>query len=201
MESMGRQEAKSERARKAIIEATIKSLAKQGYSETSLVAVSRAAGYTKGALQHHFVNREDLVAATLDELLSRTMRPYSELQNGGKSRKSVVEGLMQAWERHVNTEAYQALLEILNASRVNSALRSRISDDLVSWGAKMDARSIETYESADGANEDVAMLLNMNRCFMRGLLLQNLYGADKEATRKYLDRWIKMIAPLLKYKE
>ena len=193
------QEAKTAKARSLIINATIKSLAKNGYAETSLAAVARDAGYTKGALQHHFVNKEDLVSETLDELLYRSIKPYSGKIEDGET--SVVEGLMTAWTKMVNTSAYRALLEILNASRTNKTLKKRINGNLRQWGKRMDEQAIATYESVSGDPDEVVMLMNMNRCFMRGLLLQELYGIKQETSLQYLERWVGMIAPLLKLKQ
>ncbi len=190
------QQAKSARARKAIIDATIKSLVEVGYSETSLSRVAKAAGFSKGALQHHFPSKEDLIAQTLDTLLSRTMPPNTNSQKAS----SIEEALMRAWKKFVNTVPYRALLDILNAARTNKALQNRISDELFSWGERMNAQSLESYEAVNGDDEEVVMLLNMNRCFMRGLLIQEQYGANSETTIRYLHQWIEMISPLLRLK-
>ncbi len=193
----GLQRAKSNRARQAICEATIDSLVEVGYAETSLNRVAGLAGFSKGALQHHFPNKEDLIAATADELLARTFKPQSE-----RSRpKNVEQALMNAWNRFINTPAYRALLEILNAARTDKNLQKRISGELVQWGKKMDVQSVEHYESVSGDPDEVIMLLNMTRSFMRGLLLQERYGVTQEQTSQYVKKWISLIAPLLEMKE
>lgn len=193
----GLQRAKSHRARQAICEATIDSLVEVGYAETSLNRVAGIAGFSKGALQHHFPNKEDLIAATVDELLARTFRPQSERTRP----KNVEQALMNAWNRFINTPAYRALMEILNAARTDKNLQKRISGELVQWGKKLDVQSLENYEAIDGGGEDVIMLLNMTRSFMRGLLLQERYGVTQEQTTQYVKKWIGLIAPLLKLKE
>ena len=73
-EEMGKQQAKSLRARAAITKATIDCLYQRGYGETTLSRVAAYALFSKGALQHHFPTKEDLMAATADELLSRPLR-------------------------------------------------------------------------------------------------------------------------------
>ena len=70
---VGVQQAKSARARAAICNATIASLAEVGYAETSLNRVAAIADFSKGAVQHHFPTKEDLIAATVDALLLRTV--------------------------------------------------------------------------------------------------------------------------------
>ncbi|XOV86489.1 MAG: TetR/AcrR family transcriptional regulator [Pseudomonadota bacterium] len=192
----GLQEAKSQRAREAISEATIDSLVQVGYSETSLSRVAKLAGFSKGAVQHHFTSKEDLIAATLDRLLERTFQPRAPSSRA----RTVEDALMTAWMRFINTPPYRALMEILIAARTDAQLRTRISKDLVRWGRRMDRQSLENYEAVSGDPEDVVMLLNMNRSFLRGLLLQEQYGISKKKTLLYVQKWIELIAPLLRLK-
>lgn len=195
MSELGLQQAKSQRARHAICEATIESLAQVGYSETSLNRVAAAAGFSKGALQHHFPNKEDLIAATLDELLTRTTTTQSHVPG------TVEESLLISWRRYINTPAYRALMEILSAARTDVALQNRISADLLNWGRKLDEQAIDHYEPVNGSDDDVVMLLNMTRSFMRGLLIQERYGMSQEQTNQYVAKWIELVAPLLQLKE
>jgi len=153
------------------------------------------ADFSKGAVQHHFPTKEDLIAATLDTLLLRTV------QSRIAEPKSVEDALLEAWQRFINTPAYRALMEVLNAARTDAALRQRISSDLVDWGKKLDQQSLARYQSVSGNAEDVVMLLNMTRSFMRGLLIQEQYGVTAATTLNYVRKWIELIAPLLKLSE
>ena len=154
MPEAGVQQAKSQRARKAICEAAIDSLVDVGYAETSLNRVATTAGFSKGALQHHFPGKEDLVAATVDELLARTFRPRSE-----RDRSTDVEQeLLRAWNRFINTPAYRALMEILGAARTDKALQKRLSSELVAWGRRLDQQTRDHYEAVSGDEEEVVRL-------------------------------------------
>lgn len=194
---LSRQQAKSRRAREAICEATIASLVEVGYAETSLNRVAAAAQFSKGALQHHFPTKEDLIAATLDRLLARPFQPASP----DKAPKTVDDALMTAWLRFINTPPYRALMEILNAARTDETLQARISEDLVKWGRAMDDQSLKMYAARSGDDEEVVMLLNMTRSFMRGLLIQEQYGSDQERNLGYVKKWIEMISPWLVLRE
>ena len=67
-------EVKSRRAehaadtRRALVTAARRLLSKRGYAATSLDDVCERARVTKGALYHHFRNKEDLFAAVLEEV-------------------------------------------------------------------------------------------------------------------------------------
>jgi AcrR family transcriptional regulator len=192
---VGLQQAKSERARAAICDATIASLAAVGYAETSINRVAAIADFSKGAVQYHFPTKEDLIAATVDTLLLRTV------QSRGAKPATVEEALLNAWQRFINTPAYRALMEVLNAARTDMALQQRISCELLDWGQKLDQQSLASYRAVSGNNDEVVMLLNMTRSFMRGLLLQEQYGVDAAATLDYVRKWIELIAPLLELKD
>ena len=121
-------------------------------------------------MQYHFPTKEELIAATVEHLLMRAESSASQ------SYESVDSALLNAWQRLVNTSAYRALLEVLNAARIDRKLRLRISAELVAWGKNLDKQSLTIYQSANeqlSAHEgdtEVVMLLNMTRSFMRGLL-------------------------------
>ena len=194
----GLQQLKSARARDSICKATIQLLAELGYAETTIAGVAQNAGFSKGAVQYHFPTKEELIAATVEHLLMRTESSASQ------SYESVDSALLSAWQRLVNTSAYRALLEVLNAARIDRKLRLRISAELVAWGKNLDKQSLTIYQSANEqlpaheGDTEVVMLLNMTRSFMRGLLTQEQYGVSPEETLTYVAKWVELIAPMLK---
>ena len=178
--------------------ATIQLLAELGYAETTIAGVAQNAGFSKGAVQYHFPTKEELIAATVEHLLMRTV------SSANQSYESVDSALLNAWQRLVNTSAYRALLEVLNAARIDRKLRLRISAELVAWGKNLDKQSLTIYQSANEqlpaheGDTEVVMLLNMTRSFMRGLLTQEQYGVSPEETLTYVAKWVELIAPMLK---
>lgn len=193
----GLQQLKSARARESICNAAIGLLAKVGYAETTIAGVAQDAGFSKGAVQYHFPTKEELIAATVEHLLMRTVSSASQ------HYENVESALMNAWQRLINTSAYRALLEVLNAARIDGKLRLRISAELLAWGKNLDQQSLDIYQSANTeltsqlGDAEVVMLLNMTRSFMRGLLIQEQYGVSPGETLSYVSKWIEMVTPLL----
>ena len=56
--------------REYIIDEAYKLFLKKSYQEVSISDISNAIGFTKGALYHHFVNKEDLFKAVIDKYMS-----------------------------------------------------------------------------------------------------------------------------------
>ena len=194
MPEAGIQQAKSQRARQAFCNATIDSLVAVGYVETSLKRVAQVAGFSKGAIQHHFPTKEDLIAATVDELLARTMKPPRA------EPRNVAAALKEAWTRYINTPAYLALLEILIAVRTDRQLKKRVAGDLKAWGERLDEQTRDRYLAVSGDESEAVMLLNMTRSFMRGLLIQEGYGVSQKDSARYVEKWLELIEPLLQMK-
>ena len=194
MPEAGIQQAKSQRARQAFCNATIDSLEAVGYVETSLKRVAQVAGFSKGAIQHHFPTKEDLIAATVDELLARTMKPPRA------EPRNVAAALKEAWTRYINTPAYLALLEILIAVRTDRQLKQRVAGDLKAWGERLDEQTRDRYLAVSGDESEAVMLLNMTRSFMRGLLIQEGYGVSQKDSARYVEKWLELIEPLLQMK-
>src|SRR5262249_13127047 len=158
------------------------------------------AGVSKGALQHHFRTKEDLVAAVVAMLLDRTLshqHPH-RAQLDSSALEIVQKELRSVWTDFINTGAYRALLEILVAARTDTQLRPRIEPMLHRYNEQLDQHYRQSYEAISGDAADVEMLLVMNRALMRGLVIQDRYGAGSAYTARVVERWIELAAPLLR---
>ncbi len=191
---VGKQQAKSQRAREVICDATIDCLAKAGYGETSLNRVASLSGFSKGAVQHHFPSKEDLVAATANRLLERSFAPPRKQ----REPKTIFDAILSTWKRMINTDGYRALLEVLIAARTDQALQERLSEDLHRWNKAMDEQTSAFYQSTDRDDEDVMILLTMTRSLMRGLVIQDQYEDDPNRNLRMVKRWIELVEPHLK---
>lgn len=187
---LSKQQEKSQRARDAICEAAIESLYKVGYADTTLIRVAEMAGFSKGALQHHFPTKEDLITATADRLLERSV----PIPRKRKGELTVAAALLYSWKKMVNTPQYRALLEVLNATRTDKKLQDRLSEKLIAWGLAMDEHAVKTYKSINGTDEDVEALMKMTRSFMRGLVIQERYIENPDENYQHVLRWIEIIS-------
>lgn len=202
VEQPGRQEAKRLKAQDAILRAAITCLVERGYPETTIARVAERAGVSKGALQHHFPTKEELITAVADRLLQRSIDrflPSEPTRPGGHS--GVATDLMAIWTSLIDTDAYRALLEILVAARTDGGLQARISPTLHGWNAAIDRAMSDRYEAFAGGAGEVELLMLMSRSLMRGLLLQERYADDAGQTLAAIRRWIALVAPLLRSRD
>jgi AcrR family transcriptional regulator len=82
-ERKGRKASKETR-RQQLIEATIDSLAKRGYSETTMADVADGAGLSRGIVNFHFESKEKLLVATLQYMADEYSQHWrAALQKAG----------------------------------------------------------------------------------------------------------------------
>src|SRR3954462_6061063 len=82
-EKKGRKASKETRQQQ-LIEATIDSLAKRGYSETTMADVADGAGLSRGFVNFHFESKEKLLVATLQYMADEYSQHWrAALQKAG----------------------------------------------------------------------------------------------------------------------
>lgn len=128
-----RKESKETR-RQQLIEATIDSLAKRGYSETTLADVADGAKLSRGIVNFHFESKEKLLIATLQAMADEYAAHWSaSLEKAGPRAADKLWALVAAdFDRKICT-------------------RRKLAAWCAFWG---EAKSRPTYQALCGARDD-----------------------------------------------
>lgn len=195
---MGRQEEKSLESRRRIAEAAIDCLVELGYHRTSTTQIIERAGMSRGAMQHHFPSKQDLIVGATDHLLEGVIRRseplLAELETGRIGFAELVDRL---WRHFVGSRRYQAVLELMNASRTDPELRGRITPTLDRWNRIIDERMAGLFAARSGGADEVELLMQMTRALLRGLALRDGGPLPPALVRRVLDRWVELVEPRL----
>ena len=192
---VSRQQEKSAAMRLRICKAAAKRLAANGYHGTSIKQVVESAGVSPGALQHHFPSKDDLVEATAEYLLSRSITWFQRIKTElEKDRGAFGEVTRRSWTEQFTTPDYGALLEILVASRSDAVLRKRIAPKLEDWrtGIEAEMRDLLTPIAKDVT--ELNAILTIGRCMMTGLLVHDGLLGDEKHMRSVIDAWIGLVS-------
>lgn len=196
---MGRREEKSLEARRRIAEAAIDCLVELGYHRTSTTQIEERSGMSRGAMQHHFPSKQDLIVGATDHLLEGVIRRSEPLIADLEARRigfpEVVERL---WKHFMGSRRYQAVLELMNASRTDPELRSRITPTLDRWNRIIDERMARLFTATSGEPEEVEVLMQMTRAFLRGMALRDGGPLPAAMVRRMLERWVELVEPRLR---
>ena len=158
-ERRGRKASKEQR-RQQLIEATIDSLARRGYAETTMADVADGAGLSRGIVNFHFESKEKLLIATLQHM-------YDEY--GAHWRAALTKAGDDPARR----------LQALVTADFDRAIcnKRKLAAWCSFWG---EAKSRPTYQALSGARDQTYQSIIVELC--ASLKKQAGYGYDVEAT-------------------
>ena len=134
-----RTKAEAEQTRQRIMESALELIAGRGLNGTSLEAIAKNAGVTRGAAYWHFRNKTDLFRAILEDWLAPTQRLIAEHLLDQPPALAHLRDYMQAWLSHIEMDARVRTLfnivffkveQVGDAGAVVDELNSRATQDL-----------------------------------------------------------------------
>ncbi|MGC7100444.1 TetR/AcrR family transcriptional regulator [Amycolatopsis lurida] len=173
--------------RTALLDATIDCLVELGYARTSVQEICARAGVSKGAVQHHFSAKAELMAAAVEHL---TNRLKSELSASLERLPSGADGIPVAidllWEGYSGTLA-TAVTELWVAARTDDELRAAIRPVDRALGRS----TLEQISAVAGdlPRERAEVLFWLTVNLTRGLALDAELGGDPKRRKQLLDEW------------
>jgi AcrR family transcriptional regulator len=186
------QQDRSRATRKRLLEAAIECLAEHGWTGTTVLVVAERAGVSRGAAQHHFPTREDLVTAAVEyvaqERTNRLRAHVADLPTGPGRTQAVIDLI-----DHMYTgPLFRAALQLWVAASSDEQLRSRVVPLEAHVGRETHRVALQLLgvdEKAAGVREIVQATLDM----ARGLGLANLLTDDSKRRRRILREWGKLL--------
>jgi AcrR family transcriptional regulator len=99
--------------RERIVRAVVESIAEIGFQRTTANEITRRAGVTWGAVQHHFGGKDGILSAVLEESFERFAQRLAAVPTDGASLAERVSAFVDiAWE-HFGSPDYHSTFEIL----------------------------------------------------------------------------------------
>jgi AcrR family transcriptional regulator len=176
-----------EHTRELLLEATIECLVELGYARTTVQEICLRAGLSRGAQQHHFTTKAELMATALQHLfarLSQEVQAAAERLPPGPGRISA--GIDLLWQAYSGTLS-TAAMELWVAARTDPELRAI----LLPVDRALGHATLELYRHAAAETDEKilekVLLLTVN--LTRGLALDAMLGGDPARRAALLDEW------------
>ncbi|CAM2970673.1 TetR/AcrR family transcriptional regulator [Saccharomonospora xinjiangensis] len=182
-----------ERTRTALLDATITCLVELGYARTSMQEICARAGVSKGAAQHHFAGKAELMAAAVAHLTTRLAERNapvaSEVPPGPERVEAMVDLL---WRSYSGTLA-TAAMELWTAARTDPALAAamRPVDKAL---ARSTLDRLAELVALPRARLETVFWLTVN--LTRGLALDAELGGDPHRREQLLREWKRVATAL-----
>jgi len=109
------------------------SIAEVGLARSTAAEIARRAGVTWGAVQHHFGDKEELLAAALEDGFARFARRFDDLDGASSSLERRAAAFVDRAWAHFSSPVYRASFEILlgTVRETRSARTDRIPGQML----------------------------------------------------------------------
>lgn len=192
-----RREPKQDRSRatrESLLDACVESLAEVGWHGTTVVAVAARAGVSRGAAQHHFATRDELVGAAMERvgagLLDRMRADLAGVDPDDRVLR-VLEVVTGLWDDQVGRAAMQLWIAASTDPTLREVvlpLERRLSRDL-------HALMVELLD-ADTSRPEVEQSLRLTLDVARGIGLGTLVRRDLSTRRTDLAQWAAVLSSM-----
>jgi len=182
------QQERSRTTRRRLIEAALDSFGERGWHGVTVAGIAERAGVSRGAAQHHFPTREDLVVAAVDLLgelqIDELRAQAADLPTGASRIERVVEMVLNLYTGPL----FRAALQLWSVASTDDALRDVLVPLEAKVGREAHRVTVELLgvdESRPGVRELVQATLDLGR----GLGLANLLTDDARRRRQIVREW------------
>ena len=171
------QDERSAETRSRLIEAAIGIIADAGYSAASTTAIARRAGVSRGALQHQFGTRYELLMAVSDRLTQDMMT----LADQRRTREALpldrrIKTIVMLYWRAYSSPTFLAVLNIRFGLTNDSPLRARLNRHYSDIYRSSDQPWLALFADTALSRERLVALRRVTLATLRGLAVARFLG-------------------------
>lgn len=190
------QEQRSAETQAQLLDATIELMFTRGYVRLTTNEIAATAGVSRGALTHHFANKEDIVVQAIQRQLRGVtvdLRRFAETLDGQDDVNAIVDYL---WAL-MSDRLFYTTLEFLPEARHNPPFGERLSEVTREFHNALD--EIWAHVAAHTGTDitEARVMFNSTMCLIRGMVAQTVLRKDRDYFDGMLAFWKENLHRLL----
>ncbi|TCP42607.1 TetR family transcriptional regulator [Tamaricihabitans halophyticus] len=180
-ESAPKQERSTE-TRRRLLDAAVDELLEGGFTRFSTHGVARRAGISRGAQQHHFSHKNDLVTAAVQHLAERSMRELEEATRkaGRISTRRVLDALFTQYTGPL----FATMLELSLATRTDDDLRDAVRNEETAVNRMINDWAHSKLAGHANPPDEFDELFAMAMSTVRGIAILQLFGHSHASVQR-----------------
>jgi len=164
-------------ARACLIESAIALILKDGFARTTMAGIAQRAGLTRGAIQHHFSGRVELITEIISEVERRVIESFTAAASGDASLETRIDVLIDGLAEVSLSAQYMAAMDIWLTSRSDPDLLDVVRNSV----ARYSNHFRELWRSTFGDTLPESLITEcrlMMVAVSRGVILSRLITGD-----------------------
>jgi AcrR family transcriptional regulator len=172
------QEERSATTRHRLVQAAIDTICDCGFAEATVARIASRADLTRGAVQHHFGTRNDLLIAVIDdfakELFSRSGDSYAK----GRAIEQRVGAICDSYWGIVGSRHFIAVIQVLLGVRNDPAVYRNLLDKMQWFESELDRKWVDLFRDLAVPTARLAVARHVVLATLRGLAIRMVYRMD-----------------------
>jgi AcrR family transcriptional regulator len=194
---------RSAETRRRLVEAAITFICENGYAELTTTLVSERAGLSRGALQHQFRTRFDLLAAVIDHLskqISGRMLELAQALPGCEhALSSRIDAAIRAYWSIYTSDTFHAVLNIFLGVKSDPKHYRPLQRHMLTFYQMNDEMWLKVVGDSRLSKQRLLAARRVLFSALRGLAIGQLLGTQSEATTMEFqlirDMFVVVLAP------
>ncbi|WP_224362158.1 TetR/AcrR family transcriptional regulator [Hyalangium versicolor] len=174
--------------RQKLMAAAIEVLAEQGWAGATTSAIAERAGVSRGACQHHFPTRAELVAAAVEHVFQQQVEELVRRAKELPKNQRRIEPLLNLLADVFTGPLFRAATHLWVAAVTDEELKTQLLPLETHVGREVHRLTVELL-GLDERDRDVRDTVRATLDLLRGLALANLLHDDSARRRKVLAHW------------
>ena len=170
------QEQRRAETRRKLLDATIAQLCEVGYAELTVGDVADRAGLTRGAVQHHFGNGDNLCLAVVKDF-GEKLQNWSLLDERPATRgiEDRVSAVIDAYWNSFRDPHFMAVVLVWFGLRNNKAVYDALARSMDAFERKFDQDWQKLFADTGLPQAEIAVARHVILSALRGLALRTIY--------------------------
>jgi AcrR family transcriptional regulator len=155
----------------AILSAAIRILSQDGYAGFSASRVAARAGVSRGAQEHYFPKRHDLIAAATRHAMRHAVEHAQTLARTAAASPDPIAKFLKDSEHFFFRPVFRAMIEIMIAARSDRALARTVNPIVQDARDVLNGIWIDTLDAAGYPRENAHKFIELTHYLLRGLFV------------------------------
>jgi AcrR family transcriptional regulator len=187
-----------QRTQELVLDAAIELLFERGYVNFTTADVAERAGVSRGAQNHYFRTKNDLVLSACRRAMAKAIENAKAMAAEARRSSDVLNYFIDQSRRFFLTPAYIATIDLLVAARTDLALSNDYNQLIGKTRDEIDAIWMSVFDEAGINRQRTFLLMSLTHNLMRGMAISSLWGTSSAENDKLVGEWRRLILRIAK---
>jgi len=186
------QESRSKAAREKLLQATIELLQERGYSGLTTKEVAQRAGFSNGALMHHYSTKADLVIAAGAHIYERHIESGRRAAASLAARKDPLSAFIDDCVDVYLGASFIPTTEMMIAARTDPLMNAPFDAFMQHYRKTMNEIWMAAFTRAGYGREDASFTIMSILYMVRGMGINSVWQRNLPYYKRMLREWLRL---------